>query len=80
MPSFEYKFQVKLILCTFIVHNFIKQHQEHANIYDMINPNYDDNEVPNNDATEDNANAHGFCDQIAKAMWNDYQLTIRWFK
>ncbi len=77
MPSFEYKFQVKLTMCTFIVHNFIKQHQEHVNIYDIINPNNDDNEIPNNDAIEDNTNAYGFCDQIAMAMWNDYQLTIR---
>jgi hypothetical protein len=78
MPSYEFAFQVTLVLCAFIVHNFIHVQKR---IEDTIDWDDEDSTSSNNTAPAntvplitDNPAASALRDRIAMEMWRDYEL------
>jgi hypothetical protein len=82
MTSYRYEFQVELVICIMILHNFIKSNQLYADPFDEqadaniagANEDIDENEILENEAT--NNDLKQWRDDIAEQMWVDYQSYI----
>ena len=86
MPSYSFRFQCDLVMCAFMIHNFIRGTELYEDEFYEREDEVDSKE--NNDeeeydqiAAEENNNANmnaakAWRNDIAQRMWNDYQEYI----
>ena len=76
MPSYQYPFQIQLVTCCMVLHNFIRHHQRNDDIYDNLQ-DYDSDDDDNDSDDDDNNVANqirnnqvnNWRDDIANRMW-----------
>jgi hypothetical protein len=79
MSSYSMEKQVLIVRSCFMVHNFIKLHQDYEDRFDQWDNDDNDQQDNEEDAEEEdnnNVNANGAAawrDSIAEAMWVQYQ-------
>jgi hypothetical protein len=78
MTCFDFQFQTTLVMCAMILHNFIRIHQQYEDEYyneiqeeERIEEEQEEEEEENEDNME---NYQAFRNDIATAMWNDYNI------
>eukprot|EP00186_Timspurckia_oligopyrenoides_P004376 CAMPEP_0182451530 /NCGR_PEP_ID=MMETSP1172-20130603/43771_1 /TAXON_ID=708627 /ORGANISM="Timspurckia oligopyrenoides, Strain CCMP3278" /LENGTH=332 /DNA_ID=CAMNT_0024649313 /DNA_START=216 /DNA_END=1214 /DNA_ORIENTATION=+ len=85
MTSYDYDFQVKLTICTFVLHNFLRinlEPEDFENGYEDDEDD-DDDEMDEDEVEDctfdlhDNSEMASRRDRIASAMWEDYQSYIQ---
>jgi DDE superfamily endonuclease len=77
MNSFPFPFQVDLVRCAFMLHNFIRREQGHLDIFDEVSDEDTEDQNPagnvaNLPMQQDNAGLKAWRDGIAQRMWEDY--------
>jgi hypothetical protein len=78
MTSYPFDMQCKLVLCCFMLHNFIRRTQLYEDEFDKWDEwgeDADDNDSDNDSDSDDEEDEHivnNWRDGIAQRMWNDY--------
>ncbi len=73
MHSFELRDQVKLVLCCFMIHNFIRLHQGYEDEFDEWRVQEDfDGDREDHEDDGDNEETVNWWNGIAQKMWDDY--------
>jgi DDE superfamily endonuclease len=82
MSSYPYNFQVTLVRCAFMLHNFIRLNQHYDDEFDVIedeevaaqNPAGDVQNMGGGQSAAETARLQAWRDGIAQRMWDDYVL------
>ena len=76
MPSYDITTQIDLIMCCFMLHNFIRRYEPLEDEFYVVDEvdNDDDDDV--NNALENDAAMSTFRDALAASMWADYQVYV----
>ena len=81
MKSFDFPFQCDVVVCTLLVHNFIRMNQLYEDEFDIVDVdavdhNEDDDGVDENNVHV-NAALNQWRDAIATEMWDAYQIVLQ---
>jgi hypothetical protein len=73
LHQYSYETQCQLILCCFVLHNFIRLHALEEDIYyEMQNEEHEVLDIVLDDQEEDEQGVNDWRDHIAQEMWMQY--------